>query len=113
MCSASTEDIAASDSRRQAINKLKDDIIDFLNRGKIHGAIKMINEVIDLMKLEHLEPLMAEQFETLAHLHWALRQRTKAMSYAEEYIRLLTDHGFMDPRYAATHLAELIASFGP
>lgn len=112
MCTAAPAEIAASDNRRQKITQLKADIMDFLNRGKVHGAVKMIREVIDVMDKENLRPLMTEQYETLARIQWALGNKEKGVEYARESIRLLTDHGFMDPRDFDENLMGLLYSFG-
>jgi hypothetical protein len=111
MCTASPAVIAASDGRRERIFQLKADILDFLNRGKVHGAVKMIREAIDLMEQENLRPLMTEQYETLARIQWALGAKEKGVEYARESIQLLTDHGFMDPRDFDENLMGLLYSF--
>ncbi|KAH6693539.1 hypothetical protein F5X68DRAFT_247852 [Plectosphaerella plurivora] len=111
MCTAHPSVVAASDNRRAKITQLKTDILDYLDRGKVHGAVKMIREVIDVMEKENLRPLMTEQYETLARIQWALGAKEKGVKYARKSIQLLTDHGFMDPRDFDENLMGLLYSF--
>ncbi|KAF3343709.1 hypothetical protein VD0002_g1360 [Verticillium dahliae] len=96
MCTAAPDVIAASDARRSKVEDLQAQVLDFLGRGKIHGAIKLIESILELLETEGLQPLMTEHYDSLARIYWYLNERGKSRANARSAVELLAVHGFID-----------------
>ncbi|KAG7136292.1 hypothetical protein HYQ45_006117 [Verticillium longisporum] len=96
MCTAAPDVIAASDARRSKVEDLQAQVLDFLGRGKIHGAIKLIESILELLETEGLQPLMTEHYDSLARIYWYLNERVKSRANARSAVELLAVHGFID-----------------
>ncbi|CRK14317.1 hypothetical protein BN1723_016170 [Verticillium longisporum] len=96
MCTAAPDVIAESDARRSKVEDLQAEVLDFLGRGKIHGAIKLIKSILELLETEGLQPLMTEHYDSLARIYWYLNERGKSRANARSAVELLAVHGFID-----------------
>ncbi|KAM0334498.1 hypothetical protein ACHAQA_001527 [Verticillium albo-atrum] len=111
MCTAAPETIAASDERRLKVGELKAEVIDFLGRGKVHGAIKLIKQVLKLLDTEGLQPLMTEHYDSLARIYWYLNDHKKSRDNARAAVELLAVHGFIELKDLELYVEALLQKY--
>lgn len=82
-----------------------------LQRGKPHTAIKAIKETIELLAEEDLVQLFADQYDTLARVYWAMKDKKKAELYAKMALDILGDYAFLNERDKSQDLQKLLKGF--
>ncbi|KAL9949014.1 hypothetical protein ACHAO5_001266 [Verticillium nonalfalfae] len=111
MCTAAPDVIAESDARRSKVEDLQAEVLDFLGRGKIHGAIKLIKSILALLETEGLQPLMTEHYDSLARIYWYLNERGKSRANARSAVELLAVHGFIDRKDVDLYVGAVLEKY--
>ena len=86
--------------------------VDFLGRrarDQFH-AIAMAGEALQLMQVEELRSLYAEQYDTLGRLYWAAGDKEAAVEHARISLEVLEDVGYVE--HDPSHLPRLLATYG-
>ncbi|CAK7205855.1 hypothetical protein SEUCBS139899_008634 [Sporothrix eucalyptigena] len=110
LCSGGAEATAASDARRRRVTGLRNEVVGHLQKGKFAVAISAYeNELLDLVRTEHLAEHMGEHYEVLARLHLAAGNQTTAGVYAQRALDELETFGTTDTQSAAGSVQELRA----
>ncbi len=96
MCSASKDEIAASDERRLRIETLRDEVVEAFQAAKAAKAIKLTHEILELSRQEEIFPLYSEQYENLARIYSAIKDRKNMLKYAQMALDTLAEQGYID-----------------
>ena len=101
LCTASSEEVAASDTRRLQIQNKYGHVYKAYQAGEAERAISLTNEILELMKEEDLFQLYSEQYENLGRIYWASGDKTNAIKYAKKSLDILEQQGHIQtgPRY--------------
>jgi ABC-type branched-subunit amino acid transport system ATPase component len=111
MCTAPDDEVAASDSRRTQIASMKEEVVEQLGRGRLYQAIKLSKEILTLLEEEDLVPLFSEQYDAIARIYWALKDRRNAERYGRKALEVLGNFGYVDPENEQDDLNMLLANF--
>jgi len=96
LCSASRQEIEASDARRRLLYSLRDQAFSAFQQGKAYQALRLTKQVINMIPIEELFPLYSEQYENLARLYWSLGDHEKARENAKKSLDVLVEQGYLD-----------------
>ncbi|KAI2768820.1 SET domain-containing protein [Daldinia loculata] len=96
LCTASKTEIAVSDYRREKIKKLRKEVMNAVGLWDGTRAVKLTQEVLELMKAEDLAPLYSSQYEIMARLYWKAGDKTTATKYAQMSLDTLVDQGYIE-----------------
>ncbi|KAI5856722.1 SET domain-containing protein [Durotheca rogersii] len=96
LCTASKTEIAASDYRRNKIKALGEEVIQAIEVWDGTKAVKLTQEVLDLMRIEGLVPLYSGQYEIMARLYWKAKDVKTATEYARMSLDTLVDLGYLE-----------------
>jgi len=58
-------------------------------------ALELTEEIIDLIRAEELELLLAEQYENLGRVYWAMGDRARGEQWARRSLDLLEEQGYI------------------
>lgn len=110
-CMAPSEQTIESDYRRNRVEKLRADTLAAVKDGKLHTAIRICHEILDLLNIEDLTSLMPEQYEILARLYWKMKDKENSEKYAREALGILERHTFLDSQNQERDLHRLLQTF--
>jgi hypothetical protein len=83
LCSAPAEEISASDRRRERIRVVRQEVLEHVQRRDFQSAIKLNEELFDLIVREKMAPHLGEHYEVLARLYLAATDLKSAKKYAQ------------------------------
>jgi tetratricopeptide (TPR) repeat protein len=95
LCSLPPAERSISDQRRERIEAAEPELLALWKEGKLQGAIRIGEEVLEIMKEEGVESNLTDQYVLLARLYLLRGDRETAEEYAEEAIEMLDDLGFL------------------
>jgi hypothetical protein len=98
LCSAPEVKRDASDERRKSIKTKQEEIQAAYKNGDAPRAIMLTNDIIENMEIEEMYSLIAEQYENLARIYWAVNDKKKAKILAQKSIDYLLEQGYLEPR---------------
>ncbi len=70
----------------------------------------LTHEVLQLMREENLFQLYSEQYENLARIYWAAKDRDEAVKYAKMSLEMLVEQGYIQ-RVEPEHLQMVLNTF--
>ncbi|CAK7209790.1 hypothetical protein SCUCBS95973_000560 [Sporothrix curviconia] len=110
LCSGGANAAAASDARRRRVTDLRNEVVAHLQKGAFILAISAYeDELLDLVRIEHLAEHMGEHYEVLARLHLAAGNHTAAGAYAQRALDELETFGLAGTQSSAGSVHELRA----
>lgn len=112
LCSAPPSEKAISDTRRQRIEEAKPELVAFWKEGKYQAAIRIGEEIVELIKEEGLTSMLTDEYVVLARLYLIRGDKETAEEYAELAVEILSNLGFLgteDP--AEWGLERLLGAF--
>ncbi|KAF2006394.1 SET domain-containing protein [Amniculicola lignicola CBS 123094] len=115
LCSSPPSVLAASDERRVRISSSENSLVDLWKVGQVQSAIRLAEEIVDLMKEEELESMLTDEYVILARLHLLLEEKNKAEEYAELAVEELKNLGFLgvdEREWDDWNLEKLLKTFG-
>ncbi|KAK3315520.1 hypothetical protein B0H66DRAFT_628669 [Apodospora peruviana] len=83
LCTASQDEITASDARRLKIKALGPQVVQQVQSAQFRLAIELNREMVDLIAAEKLIPHMGEHYEVMARLHMGAGNKKEAKKYAK------------------------------
>ena len=109
LCSATESERAASDRRRKRVEQIRAEVLGYVSRRDFAGAIKLNEELVDLMRIEGLAPHMGDYFEVLARLYLSAANLKGAQKFARLAVEEMEANGGAD---AFVGMKELQAILG-
>jgi tetratricopeptide (TPR) repeat protein len=95
LCSLPEEERSESDARRNRISEAEPELRSLWREGKHQAAIRVGEEMVELMKQEHLTPMLTDEYVILAKLYLARGDREMAQEYVEMALDILENLGFL------------------
>ncbi|KAF2119611.1 hypothetical protein BDV96DRAFT_642628 [Lophiotrema nucula] len=95
LCSSPPDILAASDARRKRISAAEAKLVSHWQAKKFGAAIRLAEEVVELMKVEELTPMLTDEYVMLAKLHLMAGDRHTAEEHADTAIEILKNLGFL------------------
>ncbi|KAF2800254.1 SET domain-containing protein [Melanomma pulvis-pyrius CBS 109.77] len=113
LCTQGAAEKAASDARRRAIAGAEPHIQALWKQGKLNGAIKLAEEIVQHMKDEAIMPMLTDQYANLARMFLLQGDKQRADEYGELALELLGDLGFLGTEWEGEwDLERLLAVLG-
>ncbi|KAK4229186.1 SET domain-containing protein 5, partial [Podospora fimiseda] len=95
LCTASPEEIKASDARRRQIEELRQYAVLAFQGNKPYQALRLTRQVINLLPSEDLFPFYSEQYENMARIFFVLGDMKNAELYARKSLDVLAEQGYI------------------
>ena len=108
LCSAPKPEVSASDRRRERIRAVREEVLEYIQRRDFHSAIKLNEELVDLIGKEHMAPHLGEHYEVLARLYLAATDLKSAKKYASLALVDLQANGGRDVYDSVDDLKQLL-----
>ncbi len=109
LCTASSDEVAISDTRRLQIQTKRDQVVEAYQAGNAERAVALTEEILELMRQEDLFQLYSEQYENLGRVYWAIGDKKKAEKYARMSLAVLEEQGYV--KVESGHVRMLLRSF--
>jgi hypothetical protein len=95
LCTASSDEIAASDERREKIAALKQQAIEAFQAGKVYMSLKLTRQILPLLPEENMFQEMADQYENMSRIYYVMRDRKNAAKWARKSLEVLVEQGYL------------------
>lgn len=95
LCAASSDEVAASDERREKIAALKQQAIEAFQAGKVYMSLKLTRQILPLLPEEDMFQEMADQYENMARIYYVMRDRKNAAKWARKSLEALVEQGYL------------------
>jgi hypothetical protein len=108
LCTAPAEKIIESDNRRKRVREIREEIIQQVHKSKFWAAIKLNEELMDILVEEELVAHLGEHYEILARLYFAAGDRKNAEKYGRLALADLQQYGGPDVYDSIEDLNDLL-----